>query len=367
VIIERYIVRQIVIPMVAICAILLFIFACYMAARYWSHALSGSLSSSVVTQLIFYRSIIALELLLPVTLYLSVIIAISRFIRQMELTAMYSCGIGPGRIVKAILGISLAVALAVAFISLQIRPMTWEKFFALKARAKSTFDLSRMNSGIFYEIWDGKRVIFAEKVSKKKNKAQNVFIRTQGPNMLQIVYARSAFQISRHVGGSPVLILENGREYEFAQKGENDFILDFKRSKMVLEPRQILPEQKIKSIPSGVLMKSRDLESQTELQWRLIMPFSTLFLALTGIGLALRFTAVRGGKNNAIVAGVILFACYYNAVALLKRWVSSGTISLIPGLWLGPVVLLMICFVLFVPELRWLTAYWKRVIHNETP
>ncbi len=327
-----------------------------MAARYWSHALNGSLSSSVVTQLILYRSIIALELLLPVTLYLSVIMAISRLIRQMELTAMYSCGIGPWHIVKAVLGISLAVAIVVGFLSLYVRPLTWKNFFVLKARAKSTFDLSRMNSGIFYEIWNGKRVIFAEKVNKKKNRAHNVFIRTIGPETIQVVYAQSAFQVSGADEGSPVLILENGREYEFAQKDGNDFILDFKRSKMALEPHQIQPEQKIKSIASRMLLNSKDLDAQAELQWRLIMPFSTLLLALSGIGLAFRFTAVRGTKNNALIAGIILFASYYNAIALLKKWVSNGGFSILPGLWLGPILLSILCLVLFTPELTWLMS-----------
>ena len=359
-IIEKYIIRQIFIPMVAICATLIFIFACYMAARYWSHALSGSLPSSIVTQLIMYRSVIALELLLPVTLYLSVIMAMSRFIRQMELTAMYSCGIGPWRVVKAVLVISLAVAIVVGFISLYVRPMAWGKFFILKTRAKSTFDLSRMSSGIFYEIWDGKRVIFAEKVNKKKNKAQNVFIRTREPDAVQVVYAKSAFQVLGSVLGSPVLILENGREYEFAQKGENDFILDFKRSKMVLEPRQIRPEVKVKSIETRILLTSKDLEEQTELQWRLSMPFSTLLLALSGIGLAFRFTAARGSKNNAIVAGVILFAFYYNTLAILKKWVSSGLVPFVPGLWIGPIVLATLCIALFLPELKGFMASLRK-------
>ncbi len=338
--------------MSAICAVLIFIFSCFMAARYWSHALSGSLSTSVVTKLIAYRSIIALELLLPVALYLSVIMATSRFIRQMEFTAMLACGIGPGRLIKAVFSFAIFIAIFVASLSLYVRPLAWDHFFHLKALAKSTFDLSRMNSGIFYEVWEGKRVIFAERVSRKKNRAKNVFIRTKGPEGVQVVYAKSARQLPARAGGSPVLVLENGREYEFSERGENDFILEFKSSTMVLEPRLIEPEQKIKAVPTKLLVKNQGLEEEAELQWRLLMPVSTILLALCAIGVALRFTSVRGGRNSGLIMGILVFAIYYNLIAFLKKWVAGGEVPVMPGLSLGALFLVLLCILFFLPEIR---------------
>ncbi len=338
--------------MSAICAVLIFIFSCFMAARYWSHALSGRLSTSVVTQLIAYRSVIALELLLPVALYLSVIMATSRFIRQMEYTAMLACGIGPGRIIRAVFAFAIFIAILVASLSLYVRPLAWDHFFHLKALAKSTFDLSRMNSGIFYEVWGGKRVIFAEKVSRKKNRAKNVFIRTRGPESVQVVYAKSARQLPGRTEGSPVLVLENGREYEFSEKGENDFILEFKSSTMILEPHLIEPEQKIKAVPTKLLLKGQGLEEKAELQWRLLMPVSTILLALCAIGVALRFTSVRGGRNSGLIVGILVFAIYYNLIAFLKKWVAGGNVPVAPGLSLGALFLVILCLLFFLPEIH---------------
>jgi len=339
--------------MSAICAVLIFIFSCFMAARYWSHALSGSLSTSVVTQLIIYRSIIALELLLPVALYLSVIMVTSRFIRQMEFTAMLACGIGPGRIIRGVLALAIFIGILVASLSIYVRPLAWDHFFHLKALAKSTFDLSRMNSGIFYEVWGGKRVIFAEKVSRKKNRAKNVFIRTKGPESVQVVYAKSAKQLPSRAEGSPVLVLENGREYEFSKSGENDFILEFKSSSMVLEPRLIEPEQQIKAVPTRLLVKGEGLEEKAELEWRLLMPVSTILLAICAIGVAIRFTSVRGRRNSSLIVGILVFALYYNLIAFLKKWVSGGNVPVAPGLSLGALFLVLLCVLFFLPEIHW--------------
>ena len=323
-----------------------------MAARYWSQALTGKLSSSVVGLLILYRCVIALELLLPVTLYLSVVHITSRLIRQMELTAMFSCGIGPGRIIRAVAGLALLVSILVGVLSFYARPVAWQWFYALKNRAKSSFDLSRMNSGTFYEIWDGKRVIFAERVSRKKNKAENVFIRTKGQDTTQVIFARSARQIATSNNGGPIVILEDGREFEFSKTGENDFILQFRSSKMVLEPRSITTEEKIKAISTGKLSHSKGLEELAELQWRVIMPVSTLLLGLCGVGLAFRFTSARGGGNNALIIAIVVFIIYYNFIALLKKWVASGMFPALPGVGLGPIVLGLVCIFLFSPEIR---------------
>ncbi|NPA94680.1 MAG: LPS export ABC transporter permease LptF, partial [Thermodesulfobacteria bacterium] len=349
-IIERYITRQILRPMLAICAVLIAIFSCYMAARYWAHALEGSLPASVVTVLIACRSVVALELLLPVTLYLSVVLAISKFIRQMELTAMYACGIGPWRVVQAVAALSAVVAILVACLSFYVRPLAWSTFFELKARARSSFDLSRMKSGIFYEIWGGKRVIFAERVNKKKNQAEKVFIRTKTPDSIQVIYAKSASQTGLTQSGSPVLILHDGKEYEFSKSGENDFLLAFKSSRLVLEPRQISPEQKMKAVTTGRLLKGAGLEGLAELQWRFLMPISTLLLPLCGIGMALRFTSVRSGKNNGLIAAILFFAAYYNLVAILKKWVANGTMPAVPGLGVGVLILVAGCVIFLWPE-----------------
>ncbi len=338
--------------MVAICATLILIFSSYMAARYWSQALTGKLSSSVVGLLILYRCVIALELLLPVTLYLSVVQTASRLIRQMEFTAMFSCGIGPGRIIRAVAGLALLVSILVGVLSFYARPVAWQLFYALKNRAKSSFDLSRMNSGTFYEIWDGKRVIFAERVSKKRNRAENVFIRTKGQDTTQVIFARSARQTSTSNRGNPVVVLQDGREYEFSKTGDNDFILQFRSSKMVLEPKSITIEEKIKAISTGKLYHSKGLEELAELQWRVIMPASTLLLALCGVGIAIRFTAARGGGSNAMIIAIVFFIMYYNLIALLKKWVASGVVPALPGVGFGPIVLGLVCIYLFLPEIR---------------
>ena len=64
-IIDRYIMREIIKPTVAVCSALVFIYGCYMATRYLADAVSGQLPGITVIILILLRIAIALEVLLP--------------------------------------------------------------------------------------------------------------------------------------------------------------------------------------------------------------------------------------------------------------------------------------------------------------
>jgi len=70
VIIDRYIMREIIKPTVIICIVLVGIFGCYIAARFWEDAVHGLLTGTTVFQLVLLRIIIASEVLLPTTFYL---------------------------------------------------------------------------------------------------------------------------------------------------------------------------------------------------------------------------------------------------------------------------------------------------------
>ncbi len=58
--------------MIRIVGFLIFIYASYSAQRYLTEAANGTLALDVVLDIVFYKVLIALEMLLPVGLYVSV-------------------------------------------------------------------------------------------------------------------------------------------------------------------------------------------------------------------------------------------------------------------------------------------------------
>ena len=110
-IIRRYIILEIVKPATNILILLLAIFASYTAITYLTDAVGGMMPPSRIGTLIGLRIGMSLEMLLPTTLYLSVILALGRLYKDSEMTALASCGLGTGGLVWPVFLLSIPVAL----------------------------------------------------------------------------------------------------------------------------------------------------------------------------------------------------------------------------------------------------------------
>jgi len=357
VIIDRYIMREIIKPTMIICIVLVFIFGCYIATRFWEDAVHGLLTGVTVFQLILLRIIIACEVLLPTTFYLSVVIALGRLYHNGEITAMFAGGITMARITRAVFSLSLLVAAIVAVLSLSIRPWAWTQFFLLKTQAEAQFDLTRMQSGNFYEVSDGDRVIFADQVDPREGRAEGVFILNKKKTSLQIIYADRAAQHTIKTNPNPLISFSNGNLYEFSDSGRKGVIIQFENASMPLRPdNPILPEHKVKAAATSALVPAKNLEETAELEWRIITPISTILLALLAIPLS-RSSPRQGRRTGALLA-IAIFAVYYNFSAITKKLVSQGVIAVLPGIFWGQ-LLLLACLVL----LAWRPAFvrhWRR-------
>ena len=354
-IIDRYIMREIVKPTVTICVVLIFIFGCYTATRYLADAVSGQLPGTTVFFFILLKIAIALEVLLPTTLYLSVVIAFGRMYKDSEMTALSACGVSKTRVLRPVFLVSLMIAVIVSCLSLYIRPWAYSQFFLLRAQAKANFDLTRMKGGTFYEIEDGARVIFAERVDQQKVRAKRVFIRTERDDNLQVIYAEKASQHLEPSTGKQIIVFTDGYLYEFTRRGENSRIIQFEQSAMPLEPNgKIKPKYRIKAASTGSLAFSDNSAEIAELQWRLSTPLATILLAL--IGVPLSRSSPRRGKYAKVMTAVVIFALYYNLSAIIKKWVERGVLDTLPGIWWVQLLLAgLLLLLLWPPPLvfRW--------------
>jgi lipopolysaccharide export system permease protein len=344
-ILNRYIMREIIKPTVAVCSILVFIFGCYMATRFLVDALSGQLPGTTVIILILLRIAIALEVLLPTTLYLSVVVALGRLYKDSEMTALSACGVSMAQIFRPVIYTAMTIAVVVASLSFFIRPWAYTQYYRIKAQAEANFDLTRMNDGTFYETKNGARVIYAEAVDHQLDEAKRIFIRTERDDALQVVSARQVSQTKDPSSGKQILVFTDGYLYEFSRTGLEGRVIQFDQSAMPLEtienPRQ---RYRVKAASTVDLLQSADNKEIAEFQWRFSTPLATILLAL--IGVPLSRSSPRHGKYAKITTAVVIFAVYYNLSALAKKWVERGILDTIPGIWSTQLLLAGVLLVL---------------------
>lgn len=349
-ILERHIIRDILSPQVAIGLVLMIIFSGYSATRFLNDAVNGLLAGQTVAALVFFKALIALEVLLPVTLYLAIVLALSQLHADNEVTAMEACGIGPGRVVKSVILLALPLALLVSGLSVYARPWAYAQIYASEAGAKEDFNFAKIEAGRFYEL-DDDLVFFAEKIDDDQKLAHRVYVWELKANGRRVTFAETAQQIDDAKGKPESIVFQNGQHYLLAADSQLTSSVSFDRNSLQLTSKVAPRPYKRKAAPTARLAASTNPEERAEYQWRLSTGPTTVLLALLAIPLSR--SAPRSSRYSKATIAIVLFFLYYNLSLIAKTWVERQVLAPTPGVWwinllFGPPILALV----FLPWLK---------------
>ncbi|TDJ65878.1 MAG: LPS export ABC transporter permease LptF [Proteobacteria bacterium] len=351
-IIDGYIAREVLKPLLTITVVLIVIFVGYSSGRYLSYAVDGVLQVETLASFIFIKMIIALEVLLPIALYLSIVLGLGRLESLSEITAARACGIGNGRVMRIVVGIAFVLALLVACISMFARPLAYEKSYWIKAQAEAELELDRLKSGVFYDSEQRQRTIFVDDVDQRTGRLQRVFIRGERGGIIHIIYAQSGEQKIDPTTGARSLILTDVHVYFLGRHGAKDKgVAAFKQMTLGLSAAQpITLGYKRKAAPTVELARSEAPMDIAEYQWRLSTPVSTVLLGVLAV--ILSRASPRSSRYTKTIGAVVLYAIYYNLSAMAKTWVETEVVGKFPGIWwVQCALVLVIAILLLIP--RW--------------
>lgn len=356
VLLERYVAREIAKAAAGISAILVIVFVSYLVARYLGDVVDGLLPARTIAFLVLLRTAIALEVLLPITLFLGVVMALGRLHTDSEIVAMSALGVSPARVLRAVGGLALVLAVGVGTLSLLVRPWAYDKSYRLRAEAGAEIDLDRFKAGRFYAKQRGEYVVFAESDNPADGRLAGVFVHHEERGIRQVIFAQRAYQHVDPASGNRTLVALRGRHYRIAPGEGRDRIVGFERIEMPLRPEEVVPEYRRKAAPSATLARSSDRMDLAEWQWRLTTPLATVFLALLGVPLSR--AVPRQGRYTRFTAAVLAYAAYYNLKSVAKTWVERGAVGPVPGLWWVDVLLAVVVVLLLWRP--WPLGRWRR-------
>jgi lipopolysaccharide export system permease protein len=339
-VIHRYLLREIVQPLVVVLAVLSLLFTSYGAAEFLSNAVNGLLPADMIVQLVGLRTLIALEVLIPISLFFAVVMALGRMNADSELTALFAMGLSPASVMRAVLALSLCTAGVVAVLSLVVRPWAYQRSHNLSALAAASFDTGAMRAGTFYVGSRGNRTIFIERRAAPQAPGRNVFIQLRLGGVTRVIYAGTVEQ--RPVGGrygDTEIHLTDAHVYDIGREsGGADLIMNVKNLVVDLaSPEVEPPEYSAVAASTAHLASSRAAADIAEFQWRLLTSWSTLLLGMLGVPLS----RSRPRQQRFAKAGfaIVIYASYYLLYESARTWVQNGVIPRFPGLWWVPALL----------------------------
>ncbi len=350
--IDRYLIREIVKPFAAVCALLVIVFVVYSSSERLGDAVAGLQGLPTILTLLGLEALIALEVLLPMALYLSVVFGLATLASRGEVRAMQAAGMPLARLLRPVAVAALPVVLLVALLSLHARPWAYTQMFRIEDQAQSRIDTSQIQPGHFYPLPGGEKVLLATGRGKGSGDFRGMFLHSREGGQQRVITARRAEISGLGEGKLEPLRFGEGHLYHFDREG-TDLISRFGR--MVLDPGQPEPpslEDERKANPTFELARSQDPVFLAELQWRLSTPLSALLMAFIGTVLG-----ARGPEHNRslkVLGAAILYGIYYNLTGMGRNLMEQGLLGAVPGIWWVHLLLVVGLFAtLFRPAHRW--------------
>jgi lipopolysaccharide export system permease protein len=349
VIIERYLLKDIIYTLAAVTLVLTVIYLGNRFIIYLTNAAVGGASPRLILTLLVLKSAGAMVVVIPMALFLAILFVFGRLYKDSEMTALTACGVSMGRIVRIVLFFSLAVAAGVAFISLYLKPWAEEQSYKIQDRIEADSEITGIAAGRFNESAQGDGVLYAEELAPGTKNMRNVFIQYQRNGQRVVLSADRAYQKVDAATGDHYIVLVDGHRYEGTPGTARFRIIQFKEHALLLRPRQVVPSQRKRwALPTGQLWYSADPGDAAELQWRLSMPVSTLVLAMLAITLSR--TTPRQGRFAKLFNAILAYVIYSNLLAVAQTWLEHGAIPPWLGLWWVHGVFILVVLVSFARQ-----------------
>src|SRR6267378_2375141 len=265
--------------------------------RLLGQAAGGTIPSDAVIAFLGFFALGALPVLLSLTMFISVLLTLTRGWRDSEMVIWFGSGLPLTAWLKPVMMFALPQIAVIAVLSLFISPWAAQMGEQYQSRVQARDDVSRVSPGVFGETGNKERVFFVESVSGDSNSVQNVFVAS-------VQQARMGVSMSRtgHTevapNGDRFIVLEQGRRYEGSPGDDEYRVTEFDRYAVLL------------AIPMS-------------------------------------FVNPRAGRSANLLFALFTYIVYSNLLSVSQARVSQGRLDFGVGWWLvhaGMVLLLLFMF-----------------------
>lgn len=341
---------------VAIFLVLLGISVTTQLVRLLGQAASGLITSTGVVALLGFTLVGYLPILLSVTLFVAVLMTLTRSYRDSEMIVWFASGLGLTQWIRPVLIFAWPLIVTIALLTLLLTPWAVEKSEAFRLQMDNRDEVAQVTPGVFHESRRADRIYLVEEVAGAKNLVANVFVSSTQHGKLGIMVAQSGFQ-ETVPNGDRFLVLQNGRRYE-GEPGSPEYkVFQFARYAMRIETAETaIRAPTTKTLSTLELLTDPTPRNLGELSWRIGLPVSALLLSLLAIPLA--FVNPRAGRSMNIVLAILVYVIYSNMLSIMQASIAQSRVDLLTGIWGVHAMMLVLLFGLFSRRLI-LVSFWR--------
>lgn len=348
-IITRYVFREILYTLLALTVLLLLIYVSHRFMVYLQQASEGILPAEFILELLGLKLLSVLMLILPLSFFLAVLLALGRLYKDNEITAMAACGIPVPFTSIVILGVMFACL--VGILSGFMAPWAQSRRDSLQIKLSGSLaEVVGIAAGRFKEFNRGNGIFYVESLDSKNNIMHNLFVQLSLPDKRVIIVADRGYQTVQ--GDELFMVLLDGHRYENKLDSLSSVITDFAEHRIKVPKRlDSPPDENLAAIPTGLLWGPKNTAYQAELQWRWSLPITVILLAALAVPLS--HTTPRQGQYAKLFVGILIYLIYINMLNIAKKWVERGDVIPWVGMWwVHGALILVIVGLFYLPQLN---------------
>ncbi len=313
--------------------------------RLLGDAAGGKIPSDAVVAFIGFFALGALPVLLSLTMFIAVLLTLTRSWRDSEMVIWFTAGMPLTAWLKPVMLFALPQFAVILVLSLFISPWAAQMGEQYTTRIAQRDDVSRVEPGVFGETGNKERVFFVESVSNESSSVQNVFVSSVQQQRTGISMSRSG-RTETAANGDRFIVLENGRRYD-SLAGEAEYrVTEFDSYAARIETKEgAKPAPTQKTLPTWGLIENPSSVNLGELLWRIGVPVSALVLVMLAIPMS--FVNPRAGRSANLLFALFTYVVYSNLLSVSQARVAQGRLDFGFGWWIvhaGMIVLLVFMF-----------------------
>lgn len=342
---QRSLLREFAITGIATFVVLLAITITTQLIRFLGYAARGNISTDAVLTFLGFANLRYLPILLSLTLFISVLLTLTRSYRDSEMVVWFTAGQGLNAWIRPVLIYATPLVFVITLLSTLLSPWAVGKTEEFRRQLESQDEVAAISPGVFKESRRAERVYFVEKLAANLSTVANIFVHSEEDGQVGTTVAKRGYQETAP-NGDRFLVLLNGRRY-IGPPGSAEYrIIEFEKYSLRIEPneaKEIIPT--VKSRTTAELLKQKKSDARAELIWRAGLPISALILCLLAIPMS--FVNPRAGRSLNLMLAALIYMVYSNLLSIFQAWVAQQRIGTFVGMWGVHAVMALVLVALF--------------------
>jgi lipopolysaccharide export system permease protein len=297
-------------------------------------ASKGIIPNDTVDTVLAFNLLKHLPLLLSLTIFLAVLLTLSRWYKDSEMIVWFSSGLSLYKLVIPILKFCIPILILITLLSFYISPWAVQKSEEFKSGLQNRDELETISPGSFKESKSNNRIFYVEGFSDLGKSVKNIFVQSIQNGKLGVIVSNKGKRI-KNENGDNYIVMQNGKRYEGQSDSKEFSVTTFEEYAILIE--KDAPNMLAIGASAGLIEAKSTIELlatqnaknnqqyKAELMWRLSVPVSALLLIFLAISLS--FTNPRSGKSFNTIIAVLIFVIYNNLLGVSHSLVASQTLS----------------------------------------